>query len=126
MIVADTSALLAVVAREAKELECARALATNDVVISAGTLVELFMVSRLRGVGDAMWRFVELYDFEIAPVTETSARLAGDAYERWGKGAHPAGLNFGDCFSYALAKERDCPLLFIGDDFSRTDLRSVL
>ena len=51
------------------------------------------------------------------------ARQAGAAYRQWGKGFHPAGLNFGDCFAYALAKEQNCPLLFIGNDFSRTDIK---
>jgi ribonuclease VapC len=45
-----------------------------------------------------------------------------EAYARWGRGAHPAGLNFGDCFPYALARERGAPLLFVGEDFARTDL----
>jgi ribonuclease VapC len=73
-----------------------------------------------------MTTWVESFDFEVAPVTGATARLAGEAYGRWGKGIHPAGLNYGDCFSYALAKERDWPLLFIGDDFSRTDILSAL
>ena len=55
-----------------------------------------------------------------------SARRISEAYARWGKGVHPAGLNYGDCFAYEVASERGCPLLFVGDDFSRTDLRSVL
>ena len=49
----------------------------------------------------------------------------GEAYARWGKGFHPAGLNFGDCFAYALARERGATLLFVGDDFSRTDVKSA-
>ena len=49
-----------------------------------------------------------------------------DAYDRWGKGVHPAGLNLGDCFAYEVAKEHRCPLLFIGKDLSRTDLKSAL
>ncbi|HYI71714.1 MAG TPA: type II toxin-antitoxin system VapC family toxin, partial [Skermanella sp.] len=53
-------------------------------------------------------------------------RRIAQAYERWGKGVHPAGLNFGDCFAYAVASEHSCPLLFIGDDFSKTDLRQAL
>jgi ribonuclease VapC len=62
----------------------------------------------------------------IEPVTERQARIARDAYRDFGKGSgHPAGLNFGDCFAYALAKDRGEPLLFKGDDFSRTDVRRV-
>ena len=63
--------------------------------------------------------------FEIVPVTEASARSAAAAYDRWGKGIHPAALNFGDCFSYALAKSRGEALLFKGQDFSRTDVKSA-
>jgi ribonuclease VapC len=63
---------------------------------------------------------------EIVPVTAAQARLAREAYRRFGKGNHPAKLNFADCFAYALAKERDLPLLFKGDDFTRTDLRPAL
>jgi ribonuclease VapC len=127
MIVADTSALMAVIAREDKEIECTRALVEASIVaLSAGTLVELAIVAHSRGLGDTMRRFLDVYDFEVAPVTATSAMIASDAFRAWGKGVHPAGLNFGDCFAYALSKERDWPLLFVGDDFSRTDLRSVL
>jgi ribonuclease VapC len=64
--------------------------------------------------------------FEIVSVTPASARRIAAAYERWGRGMHPAGLNFGDCFSYEVAKERSCPLLYVGDDFSHTDLESAL
>jgi ribonuclease VapC len=63
---------------------------------------------------------------EIVPVTAAQARLAREAHRRFGKGNHPANLNFGDCFAYALAKERDLPLLFKGEDFTRTDLRPAL
>lgn len=63
---------------------------------------------------------------EVVPATEVTAQFCADAHQRWGKGIHRAGLNFGDCFAYALAKSRDCPLLFIGNDFSRTDIISVL
>ena len=127
MIVADTSAIIAVLAFEPHRTDCERALVDAEVVaMSAGTLVELTLVAHGRGFGDAMLRFFEAYDLEIAPVTEASAWIASEAYLQWGKGYHPAGLNYGDCFSYALAKERNWPLLFIGDDFSRTDIRSVL
>jgi ribonuclease VapC len=63
---------------------------------------------------------------EIAPVTAASAKRVADAYSTWGKGVHPASLNFGDCFAYALAKDRNCRLLFVGEDFARTDVERVL
>jgi ribonuclease VapC len=59
-------------------------------------------------------------------VTPASARRIASAYERWGKGIAAAGLNFGDCFAYEVAKEHDCPLLYIGDDFARTDVKRAL
>lgn len=127
MIVADTSAIISVLTYEPRRVDCERALIEAEVVaISAGALLELAIVAHSRGIGDAMLRFLETYDLDIAPVTESTAWIASGAYLRWGKGYHPAGLNYGDCFSYALAKERDWPLLFIGNDFSRTDIRSVL
>jgi ribonuclease VapC len=61
--------------------------------------------------------------FEIVTVTFAAARRIAGAYAQWGKGIHPAALNFGDCFAYALAKERGCPLLYVGEDFSHTDLQ---
>lgn len=62
----------------------------------------------------------------VVPVTGASARLAHYAFRQYGKGHHPARLNFGDCFAYAAAKELGCPLLFTGDDFNQTDLAGVL
>ena len=93
---------------------------------SAGTLAEALIVASRRHVSDQMAGLIDELDLEIIPVTLASARRIGKAYEKWGKGMHPAGLNFGDCFAYVLAKERSCPLLFIGNDFSQTDVESVL
>ena len=73
-----------------------------------------------------MTRLIDELGFEIVAVTPGAARRVAAAYARWGKGMHPAGLNFGDHFAYAVAEERACPLLFVGIDFTRTDLRSVL
>jgi ribonuclease VapC len=127
MIVVDTSALMEIVLGEQNSNACIYAIETDpEILISAGTLAEALVVSGRRRVGAAMTRLLDTFDFEIAAVTEAFARGVGQAYERWGKGVHPAGLNFGDCFAYALANERSCPLLFIGNDFSRTDVRSVL
>jgi ribonuclease VapC len=63
---------------------------------------------------------------DIVPVTSDFAHRVADACARWGKGIHPARLNLGDCFAYALAAERACPLLFIGHDFTRTDVANAL
>jgi ribonuclease VapC len=127
MIVVDTSALMAIVLDEPDADACAAALEREaDILISGGTVAEALVVSARRGVGADMARLIDGLGFEIGPVTLISARNVADAYETWGKGLHPAGLNFGDCFAYALAKERGCALLYIGTDFSKTDVTSAL
>src|SRR5271156_2245702 len=127
MIVVDTSALVAIVLGEAKSDACIEALqGDTEVLISAGTVAEALIVAARRRVSGPMATLVEKFDFEIVPVTPAFALQIGKAYEQWGKGMHPAGLNFGDCFAYTLAKEHFCPLLYIGDDFSKTDIKSVL
>ncbi len=127
MIVVDTSALMAIALGETGSDACIDALARDtDVLISAGTMAEALVVAARRHIGDVIATLMARFDFEIVPVTAASASRIGNAYEQWGKGIHPAGLNFGDCFAYALAKDRSCPLLFIGDDFSKTDIKSVL
>jgi len=61
-------------------------------------------------------------DWEVVPVTEADARLVAQACARWRKGVHPARLNYGDCFAYALAQDRRCPFLYVGEDFATTDV----
>ncbi len=69
---------------------------------------------------------IERFAVQIASVTPLQSEIARDAYRRYGKGRHPAGLNLGDCFAYALAKTRNEPLLFKGEDFTRTDIEAAL
>ena len=127
MIAVDTSALMAIVLDEPEADACIAALeAEDELVISAGTLAEALIVAARRNVEVEVAAIVERFGFDIVPVTAASARRIGEAYHRWGRGVHPAALNFGDCFAYELAKECACPLLFIGDDFARTDLVSAL
>jgi ribonuclease VapC len=127
MIAVDTSALMAIALGEAAAEACIGILAAEAaVLISAGTVAEALIVAARRNVAEEMAKLIDGLGFEIVTVTPASARRIADAYERWGKGVHPAGLNFGDCFSYEVAKEHSCSLLFIGIDFSRTDLESVL
>lgn len=127
MIVVDTSALMAIALAEPKSDDCINALeAESDILISAGTMAEILVVSARRRISAEIKNILTRFDFEIETVTPASARRVGEAYERWGKGIHPAGLNFGDCFAYELAKTQDCPLLFVGEDFSSTDIESVL
>jgi ribonuclease VapC len=127
MIAVDTSALMAIVLNEPQADACIAVLAAEDeLLISAGTMAEALIVSSRRDVGEEVARLVEGLGFEVASVTFTSARRVAQAYQRWGKGRHAAALNFRDCFAYEAAKEQGCRLLFVGDDFSRTDIESVL
>ena len=127
MIAIDTSALMAIVLNEPEAAGCIAALsAEDDLLISAGTVAETLIVSGRRNVAQEAARLINGLGFEIVSITPASARRIVEAYDRWGKGIHPAALNFGDCFAYEVAKERGCPLLYVGDDFSLTDVESVL
>lgn len=127
MIVVDTSALMAIVQDEPDAPACTDALSVaGRLSISIGTLAEALIVADRRGCGRDMRRLIEGLGFDIVPVTAAMARHVADAYARWGKGVDPAGLNFGDCFAYALANETMSPLLYVGDDFAATDLRSAI
>lgn len=123
MIVVDTSALIAVVLKEPDEPRCKVALMEADhLLISAATFAGALIVAARRGVAEDLDRLVADLSFEVMPVTPSVARRVAAAYGSWGKGIHPASLNYGDCFAYALAKEHDCPLLYVGNDFARTDI----
>ena len=127
MIAVDTSALMAIVLDEPQAEACMAAIETADgLLISAGTVAETLIVAGRRNVGEEIAALVEGLGFEIVSVTEASALRIAEAYARWGTGVHSAGLNYGDCFAYEVAAERGCPLLFVGDDFAQTDLRSAL
>jgi ribonuclease VapC len=130
MIVADTSALVAILQEEADATLFAEAIADADPpFISTATVVELGVAMRNR-YGAKSARMVDALlreaGFQVEAVTSQQAGLAIEAYANWGKGQKSAGLNYGDCFSYALAKAMDLPLLFKGRDFSRTDIRCAL
>lgn len=127
MIAVDTSALMAILLDEPHAERCMAALeAEHEVLISAGTVAEALIVSAMRNVGEEMARLIDGLGFDIVDVTPASARRVAAAYARWGKGNHRAALNFGDCFAYEIAKQHDCPLLYVGNDFARTDIRSTL
>ena len=127
MIAVDTSALMSVLLNEPETTACAEALATNDrIVISSGTVAEALSVAGRRGFGSEVAALMSGLGLEVESVTAASARRVAEGYARWGKGLHSAGLNFGDCFAYEIAKSRDCPLLYVGDDFARTDVASAL
>jgi ribonuclease VapC len=133
-MILDTSALIAILRYEAEAPEFARIIETvakseAQPRLSAVGYVEAGAV--IDGSKDpiASRRFDELIEaaqIVIEPVTEAQARIARQAYRDFGKtSGHPAKLNFGDCFSYALAKSKGEPLLFKGQDFSRTDVKSA-
>jgi ribonuclease VapC len=127
MMAVDTSALMAIVLHDAEADKCKAALEEEpELLISAGTVAEALIVAGRRNVGEEVARIIEGLGFEIVSVTPASARRIAAAYARWGRGAHPVGLNFGDCFSYEVAKEHSCPLLYVGEDFAKTDLQSAL
>ncbi|HEX8471256.1 MAG TPA: type II toxin-antitoxin system VapC family toxin [Brevundimonas sp.] len=126
MIAVDTSALIAVVAGEEPARACEQILISSELIMSAGTLTEALIVSSRKHVRPELQRLLSVLDLRIENVTPDFARRAAAVYDRWGKGVDSASLNYGDCFSYAVAELHDCPLLFIGDDFSRTDIRSAL
>mgnify|MGYP003575915580 CR=1 FL=1 len=123
MIAVDTSALMAIVLDETEATACIAALeAEDEILISAGTVAEALIVSERRNVGEEVTTLIDGLGFDIVDVTPAVARRVALAYAHWGKGIHPASLNFGDCFAYDVAKEHACPLLFVGDDFAKTDI----
>ncbi len=127
MIALDTSALMAILLDEATAEPCKAVLEEEaDVVISAGTLAEALIVARSRGLEEAMKLLLDGIDPTVIPVTAAEAGRVSEAHARWGRGSHPAKLNFGDCFAYAVAIQHGCPLLFVGDDFARTDVVPAL
>ena len=127
MIAVDTSALMAILLDEAEANACIAALeAEDDILISAGTIAEALIVAARRNVREEMASLIDGLGLNAVAVTPASARRIALAHTQWGKGVHAEGLNFGDCFAYEVAKEHDCPLLYVGDDFARTDIRGVL
>lgn len=126
MIAVDTSAIMSVLLDEETSASVKTCLAENDLCMSAGTYSELLVVAAGRGLLDEAEELISGMRFEIVPPDGATARAVQNAFANWGKGKHPADLNFGDCFGYALAKQRDIHLLFAGNDFSRTDLEAVL
>jgi ribonuclease VapC len=129
-VIVDTSALVAVLRGETEAAGFVDALAgSTNTLMSAGTYLEASIVVDANRDPVLSARFDELIDvagIEIAPVDALLARIARQAYRDYGKGSgHPAALNFGDCFSYALARSTGDALLCKGDDFVHTDIRTV-
>ncbi len=130
-MILDTSAIIAILRAEPEAAACADAIESASVRrLSAASYVEVGAVIDRAGDAIASRRVDELLitaGIGIEPVTASHARIAREAYRDFGKGSgHPAGLNFGDCFSYALARTTGEPLLFKGEDFRHTDIASAL
>ena len=130
-MIVDTSALVAMIREEADVASYSEAIRqAQGARLSAANYLELAVV--IDGLGDpiassALDDVLRAYRIRIEPLTEAQARIARVAYQRFGKGSgHPARLNMGDCFAYALARDLGEPLLFKGDDFKLTDIELVI
>jgi len=129
-MVIDTSALVAILCDEPEAALIEEALERDSTrLISAATLLETSIVIEAR-FGEVGGRELDLlvYKAQIAvePFDQEQTEIAREAYRTYGKGRHPAALNYGDCFAYALSIARGEPLLYKGDDFSKTGIRSAL
>ena len=127
MIVLDTSAILAVLLGEEEAVSFRDRIGeAGGAMVSAGTAVELAAVaSRDNDLFSAAQAFLDEPFISVEPLDAAQAVAAGHAYRRYGKGHHPAGLNLGDVFAYALARKVSLPLLFKGGDFARTDIEAA-
>jgi|SRR5579864_9492944 len=125
-MILDTSAIIAILRDEPDATELAEAVESAEVRrISAATYVEAAIVTDSNKdpvLSRSLDSFLQRSLVRIEPVTVEQARVAREAYRDFGKGRHRAGLNLGDCFAYALAKEKGEPLLYKGDDFRKTDI----
>ena len=125
-MIVDTSAVLAILFHESDAERYARAITmASPRRMSVATLLETTIVLESRSgaaAGHELDAFLEEAAIELQPVTPAHAQAARRAWRRFGKGNHPAGLNFGDCFAYALAEATREPLLFKGQDFELTDI----
>jgi ribonuclease VapC len=131
VIAVDTSAIIAILQYEPEVTTFLRCITEADVAcLSAVSFQEASLVLAGSTGNAEVWRDLDalmaVFEMEIVPYTEDLVLLARDAFLRFGKGSgHPAQLNFGDCAAYALAKSRNIPLLYKGDDFARTDIVSA-
>jgi ribonuclease VapC len=129
-VIVDSSALVAILRAEPEATQFSTVIASAPrAAISAASYLETAIVIdgyKTPQLSNELDAFLTANNFVIEPVTVAQAKIARQAYRDYGKGSgHPAQLNFGDCFAYALAKEKGEPLLFKGTDFGRTDVRSA-
>jgi ribonuclease VapC len=129
-MILDSSALVAILFKEPEAERLAAMIRDTDTTaIAAPTLLETAIVAEgrtLPGMAEKLDALLGAIRPEIVPFTAEHVSLARDAWRRYGKGRHKAGLNLGDCFAYALAKERGQALLFKGDDFAATDIEPAI
>ena len=128
-MIVDSSAVVAVLKREPRQEEMAIKLEEAEIVaIGAPTLFETGIVTigalgeRGRGL---IAQFLESFEVEVLPFGRSHWEVAAEAFLRYGKGRHPAALNFGDCMTYATARLAQKPLLFVGNDFAQTDIQAA-
>ena len=131
MIVLDSSALIAILYMEADAKELLRALVdSRSKIMSAVNLLEASLVLAKAKGGGSIWdpldAFLKESEVEIVAFDAWQAHIAREAFLQYGKGRHPASLNFGDCAAYALAKSKKARLLFKGSDFNKTDIIPAL
>ena len=123
----DTSCLIAVALREAGyEVYMERLTRATTLHLSAVTRVELGIVSHNKMIARQVEALLTALNVDIEPFDAAQAALALTAFTKYGKGRHPAALNFGDCYAYALAKSMNLPLLYKGNDFAQTDVASAM
>lgn len=129
-MVVDSSALISIILDEPGRDKIIAAVADAvEPVVSAANYLEVVIVMLAKqddNVQGDLRHLLASLGIQVLAVTPAQADLAAEAYARYGKGRHPAALNFGDCFAYALARERRAALLFVGEDFARTDLAPAL
>ena len=127
-MIVDTSALLAVLFREDEAQRFEALIAASFCRMSVANVLEAALVVEGRGgwqAGDALDEFLAVAGIAAAPISTDQLEVAREAWRRYGKGNHPATLNFGDCFAYALARAENEPLLFKGNDFAQTDIAAA-
>lgn len=129
-MVIDSSALVALLLSEPEADRIESAIANRvPRFLSAANLLETSIVVENRSgreMGMDLDHLLYTAEIEVVPVDRELTEIARQAWRRYGKGRHPAALNFGDCFAYALAKKTGSPLLFVGNDFAQTDIEAVL
>jgi ribonuclease VapC len=130
-MIVDSSAIIAIALREGTTRILLEALAAAPTIrVSAANLLESWMVIDRRNIPEATalaGRILNRFGIDVEPVTAAQVEIARDAWRRYGRGSgHRAQLNFGDCFAYALAKDLDEPLLFVGNDFAATDIVAAM